>query len=83
MDTVHGFMAFCKYQAQTHYRNVSKFREKCHFFTIFSRWVKAYPLVIALYTVGKVFAKKIAGEGMRMRANRVLVAKGWGVYGYQ
>jgi hypothetical protein len=50
--------------------------KKVHFFAVFLRWVKAYPLVIALVQWGKLFPKTLRG-GLRMRANRVLVAKGW------
>jgi hypothetical protein len=46
------------------------------FFPIFSRWIKAYPPAIALVQWGKVFSKKHCEEA-GMRANRVLVAKGW------
>jgi hypothetical protein len=52
---------------------------------LFSHFIKAYPLAIALYTVlifldmdgggGKLSRKNITG-GFRMRANRVLVPKG-------
>jgi REP element-mobilizing transposase RayT len=40
------------------------------------RNIKAYPLAIALYTVGASFPQK-HGEELHMRANRVLVPKGW------
>jgi hypothetical protein len=51
--------------------------KKYTFFVVFSRWIKAYALVIALSTAGKVFPNKKLRGGLRMRANRVLVAKGW------
>jgi hypothetical protein len=79
----HGFTGALRKQCVRDGRiakmNIPKFvkYKKNTFFAIFSRWIKAYPLAIALYTVwGKLFPKKLRG-GLRMRANRVLVAKGW------
>jgi hypothetical protein len=50
--------------------------KKIPFFAVFSRRIKAYQLVIALYTVRKTIFQKNWQE-LNMRANRVLVAKGW------
>jgi REP element-mobilizing transposase RayT len=51
-------------------------RKKITFFAVFSRLIKAYPLAIALVPWGQVFPKTLIGV-LYMRANRVLVAKGW------
>jgi hypothetical protein len=50
--------------------------KKNTFFMVFLCLIKAYTLAIALYTVGESFSQKDC-EGVGMRANRVLVAKGW------
>jgi REP element-mobilizing transposase RayT len=57
--------------------NFEKFEKNQLFSLVFSRLIKAYPLVIALYTVRASFPTKTLQGGLRMRANRVLVAKGW------
>jgi hypothetical protein len=56
--------------------NFEKFEKKSTFSAVFSRWTKAYPLAIALGQWGKFFPKTLQGC-LHMRANRVLVPKGW------
>jgi hypothetical protein len=76
INAVDGFAAILLNREQLPQKPF-RFRKikKNTFFAVLSRWVKAYPLAIALGQWGKFFPKTLRG-GLRMGANRALVLEG-------